>query len=136
VSADEVGRRGHPSIVDVRAGVHDEGVRCVRDRGALTAADLADDVGRLGVGFEVRVHLQPHDDPGAAVGEALQAVAVFGRDRGGRNFRRVVRVLERAGVGRSQPGRSHRAHQRGDGAVARGSRRAGGAEPHGPRRSS
>ena len=47
----------------------------------LAAAQLADDVGRFGVGLEVRLHLQPHDDAVAAIGHALQPIGVLGGDR-------------------------------------------------------
>ena len=57
----------------------------------LASADLADDVGRLGVGLEVRLHLQPHDDPAAAIRHALQPIGVLGRNRRGRNLLRVAR---------------------------------------------
>ena len=72
--------------------------------GFFASANLADDVGRLGVGVEMRLHLQPDDDRVAAVGHALQPVGVFGRDGRCRDLRRVSRVLQRAGVRRAQAG--------------------------------
>ena len=42
--------------------------------GALAPTQLADDVGRFDVGFEVGVHLEPYGDAAAAVGHALEPI--------------------------------------------------------------
>ena len=61
--------------------------------GPLASAQLADDVGGLDLAFEVRLHLQAHDDPLAAAGHALQKIRILGRDRSCGNFRGVGPVL-------------------------------------------
>ena len=88
--------------------------------GQLAAADLADDVGRVGVGEEVRLHLEPDPRRRAAVLHALQPVGVLDRDRGGRNLRLTLGVAERAGVRRAQAGRADGADERRNRAERRG----------------
>ena len=99
--------------------------------GPLAAADLADDVGRFGVGLEVSLHLQPHHHFVAAVGHPLQAVGVLGGDGGRGDLLHVARVLERAGVRRAKAGRSDRANQHRDRPVTRGARWPTRSESHG-----
>ncbi len=48
--------------------------------GAFATADLGDDVGRVGVGKELRVHFQPDAHFRAPVLHALEALGVLDRD--------------------------------------------------------
>ena len=98
--------------------------------GTLAPADLADDVGRVGVGQELGLHLQPDPDLRAAVLHALQPLGVLGRDRRRRDLRRALGVAQRAGVRRAQAGRADRADEHGDGAERGRARWSGGAVLH------
>ena len=95
--------------------------------GKFAAANLADDVGRFDVGFEARLHPQPHANTPPAVGQPLHALGVLGGDRRGRNPRRILRVGHVAGVRRAQADRANRANQRGDRPVTCRRARAAGA---------
>ena len=62
----------------------------------LAPADFADDVRRVGIGKELRLHLQAEPDRRAAFCHALETFGVFGRDRGRGNLRLPVGVAKRA----------------------------------------
>ena len=98
--------------------------------GQLAPADFADDVGGVRVGKEVRLHLQTDACGRPAVLHPLKALGILDRHRGSGNLRLPVRVVECAGVRRTQAGRPDRAHEDRDGAEGRGARRTGPAELH------
>ena len=58
----------------------------------LAAAELADHVGRVGVGQEVRLHRRASGARRAAIAHALQPRGILGRHRGGGNLRLPVGV--------------------------------------------
>ena len=95
--------------------------------GSLASAQLGDDVGRIGVRLEMRLHLQAHAKTLAAGCLARESLRVFSRDRRRRNLRHARAVDEHAGVWRPQAVGAERAHQHRDRAVLCGLRRAVGA---------
>ena len=81
-------RHDAAAAVVCRAGADVPGIEVAADDddfvGPLAAADLADDVRRVGIGQELGLHLQADADLRAAVLHALQALGVLDRDRGRR----------------------------------------------------
>ncbi len=95
--------------------------------GPFASAQLRDDVGRVGVRFEMRVHLQAHAQALTAGRQARESLRVFGRDRRRGNLRDAGAIRQHARMRRAQAVRAHRAHQHRDRAVLRRLRRAVGA---------
>ena len=94
--------RHAPAAVVARAGADVPGIDVSANDhdlvGPFSSAPITDHVGRFGIGFEMRLHLQPDGDARAAVGHPLQAIGVLRGDGRRRNLRRVLGILERSGV--------------------------------------
>ena len=79
----------------------------------LAARDLSDHVGRFGVGPHAAGEREPHPHGPAAGEEAREQIRVRDRERGRRNLRSVLRVLERSRVGKAVGVGADRTHQDG-----------------------
>jgi hypothetical protein len=88
----------------------------------LSAFKLRDDVGRLGVGQEARLHPEAQAGALAAVVHALQHLRALDGDGGRGNLRAVLRVAERARVRRLKADGRDGADDGGDRAVLRRAR--------------
>ena len=112
-----VGRAG-ADVPRIEVTAHDDDL--IRP---FPAADLADDVGGIGIGQELGLHLQADANLRAAVLHPLQALGVLDRDGGAGNLRHAFGVAQSAGVRRAQARRTDGADERRDGAKFRRPRR-------------